>query len=298
MATTVRKSSILVALIAAFIDSFKRMVADGGAGGAVSGSSAAGSSHTHTFTGTAPTAAATELTSGTGWSTSGQVVTTTETTFTATLNQYAGCWLLGATKTPCVIVSHPAVTGGALALTVYGEAPATTAEGFKIYRAPTPAGTNAGEASHTHGAGSYAASPASSDAHYDRGEYTVTTANSTDLATSLALCQSLMQAYNTHIADALAHDAVDATNTLAHTRASVVSLATAITAANDLKAKYNAHLSQSGVHPNNDATNVVAASNASTTQGQLNTLLNAIKTAFNAHIADGMPTPSWRAESF
>ena len=98
------------------------------------------------FTGTAPTAAATELTSGTGWSTSGQVVTTTDT-FTATLNQYAGCWFLGATKSPCLIVSHPAVTGAALALTVYGAAPATTAEGFKILRAPTPAGS---VASHTH----------------------------------------------------------------------------------------------------------------------------------------------------
>lgn len=297
MATVVRKSSYLVALIAAFIDSFKRMVADGGAGGAVSGSSAAGSSHNHTFTGTAPTTATAEAFTGTGFATSGQTVTTTDNQ-TMTLNQCAGMWLITATQAPCLITGNTAVTGAPAVLTVYGAAPTTHAGTYKILRAPTPAGTNAAESSHTHGAGSYAASPASSDVHYDRGEYTVSTANSTDLATSLALCQSLMQAYNTHIADALAHDAADATNTLARTRASVVSLATAITAANDLKAKYNAHLSQSGVHPNNDGTNVVAASDASTTQGQLNTLLNAIKVAFNAHIADGMVTPSWRAESF
>lgn len=297
MATTVRKSSILVALIAAFIDSFKRMVAGGGAGGAVSGSSAAGAAHTHTFTGTAPTKGEVQVIGGTGFATVGQVVTTTES-FTAALNFYAGCWFLSATGTPCLVASHPAAAAGPLVLTVYGAAPATSAETFSLLRAPTPQGTNATESAHTHGAGSYAASPASSAVHYDRGEYTVTTANATDLATSLALCQSLMQAYGTHIADALAHDAVDTTNTLAHTRASVVSLATAITAANDLKAKFNLHLAQSGVHPNNDGTNAVVAADASTTQGQLNTLANAIKVAFNAHLADGMATPSWRADSF
>jgi hypothetical protein len=294
MAVIRHKTHFLVAFIAAFIDSFKRMVASGGAGGGVSGSSAAGSSHNHVFTGTAPTAAEVAAFTGTGFATAGQVVTTTDNQ-TMTLNQCAGMWLLSATQPPCWIVSNTAVAGAPAVLTVYGLAPTTDAGTYKIVKAPTPAGTNAAESSHTHGAGSYAASPASSAVHYDRGEYSVATANSTDLATSLALCQSLMQAYGTHVADALAHDAVDATNALSYTRASVVSLATAITAANDLKAKYNAHLTQSGVHPNDDATNAVVASDASTTQGQLNTLLNAIKTAFNAHLADGMATPSWRA---
>lgn len=63
---------------------------------------------------------------------------------------------------------------------------------------------------------------------------------------------------------------------------------------NDLKAKYNAHLTQSGVHPNNDATNSTSASNA-TNGASLYTLLNELKTDFNAHLADGMSTPSWRA---
>lgn len=291
MATVVRKSSTLVVLIASFIDSFKRMVADGGAGGAVSGTSA---SATPTFTGQAPSAAVREpRVTGTGYSTSGQVVTTTES-FTASANAYAGCWLLTATKAPCLIMSHPAVSGAALALTVYGAAPATTSEGFLILATPTPEGT---VSSHAHGAGSFASSPASSDVHYDRGEYTVTTASASGLATSLTLCQSLMQAYGTHIADALAHDAVDDTNELAYTRAEVFDLPTAILAANDLKSKYNAHRSQSGVHPNNDSGHAVSSSNA-TDQGSLNTLLNELKSDFNAHIADGMATPSWRATQF
>lgn len=98
------------------------------------------------FTGTAPTAAAASLATGTGFATSSQVVTTTEN-FTATANLYANCWLITATKAPCLIVSHPAVTGAPLVLTVFGAPPATSAEDFKILRAPTPAGS---VASHTH----------------------------------------------------------------------------------------------------------------------------------------------------
>ena len=91
------------------------------------------------FTGTAPTTSSADLLTGTGFATAGQVVTTTAT-FTATLNQYANCWLLAATQAPCLIISHPAVTGAALALTVYGLAPTTDAGTWKILRAPTPAG--------------------------------------------------------------------------------------------------------------------------------------------------------------
>lgn len=116
---------------------------------AIGGTTAAGSSHNHVFTGTAPTAAETDATTGTGFATAGQVVTTTGN-FTATLNQYAGCWLLAATQTPSLIVSHAAVTGAPLVLTVYGLAPMTDAGTFRILRAPTPAGTNAAEATHTH----------------------------------------------------------------------------------------------------------------------------------------------------
>lgn len=293
MAVIRPKSHALVALIATFIDSFKRMVADGGAGGAVSGTSGAGSAHTHAFTGTAPSGAETNATTGTGYATSGQVVTTTEN-FTATLNQYAGHWLLVQGEAPCLIDSHPAVTGAPLVLTVFGLAPPTGATAYRILRAPTPAGTNANESSHTHGAGTFAGAPASSAVHYDRGEYTVTAANASDLDTSVTLCQALHSAYYQHRTDALAHDAVDATNTVAATRASVVGLATAIVVANQLKAAYNAHRAESGVHPNNDSGHAISSADASD-QSSLNTLLNELKADMNAHFADGMATPSWRA---
>jgi len=112
--------------------------------GAIGGTTAATAP---AFTGTAPTTATADIVTGTGYATAGQVVTTTSN-FTATLNQYANCWLITATKAPCLIVSHPAVTGAPLVLTVIGAAPATAAEAFRILGAPTPAGT---VASHTHG---------------------------------------------------------------------------------------------------------------------------------------------------
>lgn len=101
------------------------------------------------FTGTAPTTAVASLVTGTGFATSGQVVTTSSN-FTATLNQYANCLLITATQAPCLIVSNTAVTGAPAVLTVFGAAPATTAEDYKILRAPTPAGSNANESAHTH----------------------------------------------------------------------------------------------------------------------------------------------------
>lgn len=101
---------------------------------------ASGPPPAYAFTGTAPTSAVVQSIQGTGFSTTGQVITTTES-FTASLNQYAGCWFLSAAGTPCVITSHPAVTGAPLVLTVYGEAPPTSALSFKVFRGFTPAGT-------------------------------------------------------------------------------------------------------------------------------------------------------------
>lgn len=290
MATRVRNTHFILALVASWIDSIKRTVSGGGAGGAVSGTSAA---TTPAFTGTASGAAEVNAFTGTGFATAGQVVTTTDNQ-TMTLNQCAGMWLITATQPPCLIASNTAVAGAPAVLTVYGLAPTTNVETYRILKAPTPAGS---VASHTHGAGSFAASPASSAVHYDRGEYAVTAANATSLATSLTLVKSLLVAYATHRVDALAHDAADTTNTVASAVADVVDLASAITAANQLKAAYNAHLTQGGVHPNDDVANAVVAADASSTQGQLNTLANALKVAFNAHIVDGFATPSWRIET-
>lgn len=99
------------------------------------------------FTGTAPTTAVTAagLVTGTGLTAAGQVVTTTDSK-TATLNQYAGCWLLAAAAPPALIISHPAAVAAPLVLTVMGLA-STDAGAYRILAAPTPAGS---VASHTH----------------------------------------------------------------------------------------------------------------------------------------------------
>lgn len=117
--------------------------------GAIGGTTAAGSAHTHAFTGDASTTATAEAFTGTGFATAGQVVTTTDNQ-TMTLNQCAGMWLITASQAPCLIVSNTAVTGAPAVLTVYGLAPTTNGETYKILRAPTPAGSNANESAHTH----------------------------------------------------------------------------------------------------------------------------------------------------
>jgi hypothetical protein len=115
----------------------------------IGGVTAAGASHNHAFTGTAPVDAVAEAFTGTGFVTAGQVVTTTDNQ-TMTLNQCARMWLITATQAPCLIVSNTAVAGAPAVLTVYGLAPITNAGTYKILRAPTPAGANAAEATHTH----------------------------------------------------------------------------------------------------------------------------------------------------
>ena len=122
-------------------------------GASVSGGSIGGStaSTTPVFTGTSPTTAlnSTAALQGTGYTTSGQTVTTTDT-HTVTLNQYVGCWLLTATHAPCFIVGHPAATGAPVAFFVIGAAPPTTAEQYHVMVAPTPTGT---VSAHNHAAG-------------------------------------------------------------------------------------------------------------------------------------------------
>jgi len=81
--------------------------------------------------GAAPVANATPALSGTGYTTSGQVVTTTST-HTVTLNQYAGYLFSGPTGL-AVILSHPAATGAAVAFTVAGAAPATDAGAYGVF---------------------------------------------------------------------------------------------------------------------------------------------------------------------
>jgi hypothetical protein len=93
---------------------------------------------------TAPTSIvdfATPVFSGTGQSSSGQVITTTDNQ-TMTLNQCAGMWFVSATHGPYLIASNTAVAGAPAVLTIYGTAPTTDAGTYKIVRGLV--------ASHTH----------------------------------------------------------------------------------------------------------------------------------------------------
>lgn len=116
----------------------------------------------------------------------------------------------------------------------------------------------------------------------------ITSANASDLATSLTLVAELKLKINLHFADSIAHNtAVSA----AVTTAAATDLATAQTLANALKTAYGTHLSAANVHFTNDGTNTIAAANA-TDQATLNTLLNELKGDFNAHIASA-PVGVW-----
>lgn len=123
------------------------------------GASAAGASHNHAYTGTAPLGdlnLATPAFSGTGLTAAGQVITTTDNQ-TMTLNQCAGMWLLAATGAtpPMLILSNTAVAPAPAVLTVQGAA-GTDAGAYKIVKDLTPVGTNTAEATHTHAWGTLA----------------------------------------------------------------------------------------------------------------------------------------------
>lgn len=110
------------------------------------------------------------------------------------------------------------------------------------------------------------------------------TADATDLATSIALANSLRTRLNLHLlstGDVGAHIAASAATV---TAAVAVDLATGITLANMEKARQNTHRTEAGVHINNDGANAIVSVDA-VDQATLNTLLNEIKTRWNAHIA-------------
>lgn len=118
--------------------------------------------------------------------------------------------------------------------------------------------------------------------HLDATASAITTADATDLATSLALANAIKGIYEDHLGDDAKHKLKDPKPTL--TAAST--LATAITLANAIKADYNTHRASTTYHYNADGTNAVSSADA-TDQSSLNTLLNEIKTDLNAHIASG-----------
>lgn len=126
-------------------------VFQGGSGttGATSAGTPAGTNSTSavtgtgTFTGTAPLGdlnIASPAFSGTGQSSSGQVITTTDNQ-TMTLNQCAGMWFVSATHGPYLIASNTAVSGAQAVLTIVGTPPTTDAGAYQILKALTPVGT-------------------------------------------------------------------------------------------------------------------------------------------------------------
>lgn len=127
--------------------------------------------------------------------------------------------------------------------------------------------------------------------HLDASERTVTAANASDLATSLTLCNNLINTFRFHFADLLAHKAV-AASTLPAVGAGI-DLASAITAANLMKASHNTECASTARHYTADATNTTAATNASD-QSSLNTLLNELKGDLNAHMASAPTGKSLR----
>lgn len=130
--------------------------------------------------------------------------------------------------------------------------------------------------------------------HLDKSELTITLANATDLATSLALCNNITGVYIFHFADTLAHKIADVT--ALPLLGAATTLATAITAANLIKASLATHIASTTVNYAADSTNTIAAANA-TDQGSLNTLLNELKTDINAHMASGVASASLRLVS-
>lgn len=128
-----------------------RLIVNQGSGGttgsttAVNATSAVtGTAAAQTFSGLGANSAvniAGPFKTGTGQSSAGQVITTTDNQ-TMTLNQCAGMWFVSATHGPYLIESNTAVTGAPAVLTIVGTAPTTDAGTYQILTGVTPAGTN------------------------------------------------------------------------------------------------------------------------------------------------------------
>jgi len=118
----------------------------------------------------------------------------------------------------------------------------------------------------------------------------VTTADATTPATTIALANACKIVWNEHLRDAGAatnswggaHKAEDTANDV--TTAEATDQTTANTLLNALKSAFNAHMSQAGVHFTNDSTYSVTAANA-TDEGSSQTLATEIKARINSHIA-------------
>jgi hypothetical protein len=111
-----------------------------------------------------------------------------------------------------------------------------------------------------------------------------TVADPTTTAGVIALHNECIDIYGRHLADAVAHKAVDATNVYT-TKIAVgtVDGSGVYTPLNAFKAKFNLHLAQSGVHYTDDTTYAIATADA-TTLATSKALAGAIATKLKAHI--------------
>lgn len=134
--------------------------------------------------------------------------------------------------------------------------------------------------------------------HYHYNGDLVTAADASDLATSKTLTLDLVDTFVLHGADTDIHSAADAALDVPAEAAShpaePADLAEVGATLNQLKADLNTHLANATPHRGvgGEAGLTVAAvttSNFSSTQGQANALANALKVAFNRHVALGMP---------
>ena len=118
----------------------------------------------------------------------------------------------------------------------------------------------------------------------------ITTAEATNPATTIALANACKIVWNEHLADGGAatnsyggaHKAADTANVVS--TAAATDQTTANTLLNALKSAFNLHVSQAGVHFTNDGTYTVSAADA-TDEGSSQTLATQIKARINSHIA-------------
>jgi len=103
---------------------------------------------------------------------------------------------------------------------------------------------------------------------------------------AVTLLNALVVDYEAHRAKSTAstgHAAADGVNIVNPALVPCTNYATAAALSADLKTKYNAHRSQAGVHSHNDSGNEVTSTTPVTTIAMLKTLVNEIRTDFNAH---------------
>lgn len=134
--------------------------------------------------------------------------------------------------------------------------------------------------------------------HYASTGETVTAADASSLATSKTLTLALVDAFVAHGLDTDIHSAADAALDVPAAAAShpaePADLAEVGATLNELKADLNTHLANATPHRGvgGQAALTVAqisTSDFSSTQGEANTLANALKAAFNLHVAQGLP---------